>query len=178
MQPATCRPGDVLFYFDADGLTRLIEVGESLEEHSEGPWPYHVAIALGPEDKLEADFWDTVINPIQDGRPYVVCRPPYPNAVLLAQALHWGRGRVGRLYGWVGIVDQALRDISGGRLHLPRWLIKRVDRLMPYCSTLVQSVLARAGVDIIPDWPPPSPADVWIALRDYAVYDGRKVGGH
>jgi len=171
MSGVTCRPGDLLFYFDALGLERLIQLGEDLEKHSDGPWPYHCAIALNSTEKLEADFWDTAVNPITDGRPYVVCRPPYPDAVKLARALQWGRGRVGRLYGWVGITDQGLRDLSGGRLHMPRWFIEWVDKLWPYCSTLVESIVSRAGVHDIPEWPPPSPADCWLELRSYQLHE-------
>jgi len=165
----TCRPGDVLFYFDAAGLTRIIQLGEDWEEHSDGPWPYHVAVALNSTNKLEADFWDTAINPIHDGRTYVVCRPPYSDAGQLARALQWGRGRVGRLYGWVGIIDQGMRDLSRGRIHLPRWFVVWIDSLMPYCSTLTESIVSRAGVHDIPEWPPPSPADDWLALKKYRV---------
>lgn len=169
MSEFVCNPGDLLFYFRVDDVGEaLIIAGEDLEEHSAGPWPWHVAIALDAWSKIEADGRTTAIHPI-DYHNCVVCRPPYPNTQKLNKELGWARKQIGRLYGWIGVIDQGLRDISGGRLHLPRWFVTRVDKLMPFCSTLAQSVTWRSGWHAVVAYPPPSPADVWKAAKRYAV---------
>ncbi|WDL98117.1 hypothetical protein [Alicyclobacillus sp. ALC3] len=170
MNAFLCKPGDLLFYFQADNVGEaLIQTGEELEEHSDGPWPWHVAVALGPWTKVEADGKETAIHAI-DYHNCVICRPPYESQRALHYALGWARRQRGRLYGWIGTIDQALRDISGGRLHLPRWFVTWTDKLMPYCSTLAQSITWRAGWRAVKAYPPPSPADMWKAAKKYIVH--------
>jgi len=163
-----CQAGDLLFYGDAKTLeTRAIQFGEELEDGPEAFVPYHVAIALGSYDKLEADGKDTTINPIDYGR-FVVCRPPY-DPRKLPTALIWGRKQVGKLYGWIGIFDQVLRMLSGSRLHLPRRTVEWADRHWPYCSTLAAAVIIKAGYYGILPWPAPTPAEMYRAVKDYKV---------
>lgn len=164
-----CRPGDVLIYFKAPNLTtRIIEYGEERIDPGEDRYAYHVAVALDAFAKIEADGKETEINPIDYGR-FEVYRPPYPDPARMSSALLWGCAQRGRLYGWIGIIDQGIRDISGGRLHLPRWFVTWADKRWPYCSTLAQSIISKAGFDGIPRWPPPSPEDVYKTVKLYQV---------
>lgn len=168
MHESFCQAGDVLFYFDAPNVeTRLIQFGESIEEHAPGPWPYHVAIALNATQKIEADGKETAINPIDYGK-FVICRPPYDKRKL-PKALAWSRRQEGKLYGWFGILDQILRILFRKKGLVPRWLVEWADKRWPYCSYLYQEFAPRAGFTDIPVWPPATPADCWIPLRKYTV---------
>ncbi|WAH35060.1 hypothetical protein [Alicyclobacillus dauci] len=163
-----CEPGDVLVYFKPVNLTtRLIEYGEERIDPGEDRYAYHVAIALDRYNKVEANGQATEINPIDYDRCEVF-RPPYDPAKLPG-ALAWAHMQVGRLYGWIGIIDQGLRDISGGLLHLPRWFVTWANNRWPYCSTLAQSIMSQAGFDGVPNWPPPSPEDVYKTVKQWPV---------
>jgi len=162
-----CQPGDLLFYFHPTGLgPRLIEIGEHLED-GPGTDPYHVAIAVGRYDKIEAAGWRTVRASIDYGAG-VVCRPPYDTAKL-PLAIAWLQRQLGRFYGWLGVVDQGLRDLSRGYVHLPRWLIAWADTRWPFCSTLAADFANRARW-AVPQWPPPSPEDLWRLAKPYQVW--------
>lgn len=172
-----CQPGDILFYFKSPNLeTRLIQIGEDLEEGETAIWPYHVAVALTAYVKVEANGKKTDIVPIDYGK-FRLCRPPYDPAKI-NQALGWARTQAGRLYGWIGIADQALRDLSLGKLHLPRGLVQWSDSHWPYCSTLATDTAVRAGFNEqmkklgkqgLRRWPPNSPADMWKVMKQFEI---------
>ena len=60
-----CQPADILLYSKPPNLsTRLIEVGERLEDGKQPMEFYHVAIALDPYTKIEAQGKSVATAPI------------------------------------------------------------------------------------------------------------------
>jgi len=165
------HPGDIILYEKPrDVLEELIEDGERMEDGTHKRWFYHVAIALGPYDMLEA-ISRVSISPL-DYHNCVICRPPYDRTKIHA-ALRWGKKREGRLYGYIGVVDQALRDLTHDRLHMPKSFIEWMNSRWPYCSVLTSAIARKAGFKQIRQWPPPDPEAVWEAVKNYVVYDWR-----
>lgn len=162
-----CRPGDVLLYeHPPTRLTKLIEDGECREDPGEKRYFYHCAVALDAYSKIEADGRDTTINPIDYGN-FACFRPPY-DPVKLDGALSWARTQEGRLYGWIGVFDEGLRDISGGYLHFSKWFITWANNRWPFCSWLGGEIMNRAGF-MVPMWPPPCPEDIYEAVKKWPV---------
>jgi len=164
-----CKAGDVLLYDRSTSLTsRVIDAGEVIEDGVDDREFHHVAIALDPYYKIEADGNKTTIVPIDYGM-FATFRPPYDRKKL-HDALDWARTtQVGRLYGWVGILDQALRIVSRSRLHLPRWFVQWANARWPYCSPLGTAIMIRAGFNGVLPLPPPNPEVVYHGFKDYEV---------
>lgn len=162
-----CKPGDCLIYFKSKSVTaELIRFGERLQDPNEDMYAFHIAVALDKYRKIETNGAPTEIRTIDYGN-FLVFRPPYDSAKLPA-ALRWIQKLEGRWYGWIGVIDQGMRDLTGGYVHLPRWLITRIDNKWPYCSWEYGEFANRAGFSL-PMWPPPSPEDVYDAVRQWRV---------
>lgn len=170
MRDFKCRAGDILFYDKATSITeKAIEYGESRVDGYHKRYVYHVAVALNDSVKVEA-LNETVVDKI-DYSTCIVCRPPYHDEQQLRKALRWLRTLEGRPYGWIGVFDQALRDLTKNRLHLPKRFIEWIDSVTPFCSVESNAFLRRAGYREIPQYPPPDPQKVWLKLRRHKVYD-------
>ncbi|MCL6442088.1 MAG: hypothetical protein K6T83_01255 [Alicyclobacillus sp.] len=162
-----CKPGDILLYPHPPNLsTRLIELGERLEDGKQPIEFYHVALALGPYDKLEADGKRVEVNPIDYGK-FIAYRPPIPKD-RRDKALAEMRKYIGQPYDWWLILDDALRYLTRGVVHLPVRFISSQERRKKVCSSLVARYLAAA------EWGPKlgpnsSPEDLWLAVREYPV---------
>lgn len=169
MKQFYCQPGDVLLYDRSNSFTaRAIDAGEVLEDGPEDREFHHSAIALDPFYKIEADGKHTEIKPIDYGM-FATFRPPYDRKKLPV-ALDWARKtQVGRLYGWIGIVDQILRMLTRNRVHMPRWFIQWTNKLWPYCSPLSTNIMIRAGYNGVLPWPPPTPQDIYHGVKQYEV---------
>ncbi len=163
------QPGDILLYFRAPNLgTRLIQVGEELEDGVDKRMAYHVAVAMDQYTKIEANGHSVADAPI-DYANCRVFRPP-----ILSQNIHNGlhavRKLIGQRYDWVLILDDALRYLSHDRVHLPVGYVRSEERRGKVCSSLV-SVYLRAAA-----WEPAkaltrnaSPQDDYLLLRAYEV---------
>lgn len=160
--------GDILLYRHAPTITtRLIELGEVLEDGKQSHEYYHVAIALSSIRKIEANGNRVQIAPVNNGGIYDVYRPP-----LSSFQIHMGLAHVkameGQRYDWLLIVDDALRYLTHNLVHLPvRW-VKRNERYMKICSTLAAEYLKAAKfVSDVEFTDNTSPEDIWLAVKDY-----------
>lgn len=162
-----CKPGDLLFYSRTPNLsTRLIEYGERMEDPGQSVYVYHVAIALGAYDKLEADGHSVAINPIDYGK-FEACRPPMSPARInrgLAKVCTY----VGQRYDWPLIVDDGLRYATHNVIHLPVAYIRSQERHEKICSTLVAKYFAACpwGAALGRN---ASPQDIYEVVKDYPV---------
>lgn len=162
-----CKPGDCLVYFKSRTFTAdLIRFGEERMDPGEDAYAFHVAIAMGPYEKIEANGKETSKAPIDYGN-FLRFRPPY-DPVKLPNAIDWLKSQKGRLYGWIGVIDQGIRDLTYGRLHLPRWLITWINNRWPYCSWEGADFVNKAGFKISM-YPPPSPEDFYNAVKEWPV---------
>ncbi|MFX4302959.1 hypothetical protein ACOJUR_12005 [Alicyclobacillus tolerans] len=161
-------PGDILFYDrHPDWIDDLIITGERLEDGLHRIEAYHVAVALDSYQCVAALARGVSVTPIDYG-VITICRPLSQNAQT-HQALMWAESKVGTPYGWLGIVDQALRDVSHNLIHLPDALIEWSNQKWPYCSIFATDFLQRAGYEELRDFPPPSPEDLWLELKQFRV---------
>ncbi|QQE80942.1 hypothetical protein [Alicyclobacillus sp. SO9] len=178
MKEFHAQPGDILVYSDAkNDIDRLIQFGEECIRHNKErgqPIAFHVAVALGAFHKIEAIASGVTIDLI-DYRQCSVFRPPY-NRTKMERALIWAARQKGKLYGWVGDMDQALRDLTFNRVHLPRAFIQWADKKWPYCSYFDAGFMVRAGYNDmvskeyqIPKWPPPDPEAIFLLVRRWPV---------
>lgn len=160
--------GDILVYFrDPTTLQRLIITGEEMEDGKHKIEAFHVAVALDAFTQIAALGRGITILPMESG--IAICRPPY-DSTKVPSALAWARSRVHTPYGWIGILDQALRDLTHDRVHLPAKFMRWVNRKWPYCSVFDAQIVRRAGWNGIRRWPPPDPETVWEAVKQYRVH--------
>lgn len=163
-----CEPGDLLIYSkNPDFFDKLVDLGEELEDGVHKVEVYHIAVALDRYKKIEALTTDVAVDSIDYGN-FVICRPPY-DPDNLKEALRWALTQEGKPYGWLGVIDQGLRDISGGLLHFPKWIMIRTNNRWPYCSWLTNRITHRAGWTDVPKWPPPSPEDIWLRAKAFLL---------
>lgn len=162
------KRGDLLFFPASPNLvTRLIQFGERLEDGNHRIVPYHVAIAVSPFEQIAASTHGVAQSEI-DYDQVLITRPPY-DVDMLTDAIAWLTRQKGRLYGWIGVVDQGLRDATHDVIHLPDALVRWSDRRWPFCSSLAAEFMRRAGYEHVRRWPPPDPETLWLETRDYMV---------
>lgn len=153
-----------MYFQSPNPIGRGIDLFEWFEHHGEPTYFYHTAIALGPSQKIEADRRIS-IRPIVVDDTYLVYRPPIPKS-RVDKALEKIKEREGELYGFLLVIDDALRYPTRGRLHVPEWIMKRYHD--DDCSSLVALYFHYA------EWGPKlgrhaSPEDIWLAVKDYPV---------
>ncbi|SFU71405.1 hypothetical protein [Alicyclobacillus macrosporangiidus] len=164
------QPGDVLLFRDGTGLLeRGIDFFETLED---GPQPvmyHHAAIALGDHAKIEA-LLRVEITALADTGNFDVFRPPV-DIGRRREALRALRSLQGQRYDYLLILDDALRYATRGVIHLPRRWVESWERRRKICSSLVAYYLRKAGFRSkkLRRWPPPSPEDLYLALRHFQV---------
>jgi hypothetical protein len=157
------RLGDLIFFLNPSTLVdRLIVYGEDLHDGRHRVEPYHVAIAVSSTEQIAALGRGVAkVRTVLDDST-LVCRPSYPNmGINLETALVWLNRQVGKPYGWPGVVNQGLIDVTDGVLRLPDRCIRRANRARPYCSVLAARFCRLAGAPDVPHWPPPDPYDLY-----------------
>jgi hypothetical protein len=165
------RLGDLLFYINPSTFAeRLVVVGEDLHDGRHEVEPYHVAVAISPTEEIAALARGvSKVRTVLDSS-IVVCRPPYAeNGATLPDALKWLTSELGKLYGWLGVVDQGLIDLTDGVLRFPDATIRRMNREYPYCSVLAAQFCRIAGAPDVPHWPPPDPYDLYRWAENWKV---------
>jgi hypothetical protein len=169
MQIPDIREGDILLYYEGGRrFAPFIEIGEILEDGRQPREYYHAAIALDSRHKIETDGFPVMItNIIYDGS-FDVFRPPIPLPDI-RRGLYATRQLIGQRYDWLLIIDDALRFLTRGVIHLPRKWVESEERRRKVCSSLVAYYLRAAGWREIQRWPPPTPEDLFLALKDYQV---------
>lgn len=164
LRPIT-QEGDIILYFRAPNLIdRGIDLFEWFEHHGDPTYFYHVAIAVGMADQIEAAR-RIRISPITPEDMCLVFRPPI-RRTRVRIALGKLRKKLGQRYGYLLIIDDALRYISRGRLHLPEWLMDKYHH--DDCSALVADYFDDAM------WGPKlnhnvSPEDIYHLVKRFPV---------
>lgn len=164
-----CQPGDILVYYrNPSVIDRGIQLAEEIEDGPQPRFYYHVAIALDANRKLEA-YRRVGIHPIEYNDTFDVFRPPIAHR-RRDNALQFVRSFVGQRYDYILILDDALRYLTHGHVHLPVRYVKSLERHMKVCSSLLVRYLLKAM------WGPKlgrnaSPEDVYLAVKDYGVRD-------
>lgn len=162
------RPGDILLYRDPPNFsTRLIIDGERMEDPDEHPYYYHVAIVLNTQLKIEAQGKNVAVARIDNGGVFDCFRAPIPRSNI-DDGLDKIRKYVGQPYDWSAIVDDALRYLTCGIVHLPEKFVLSMERHRKICSTLVSDYFKAA------QWGPKfglgvSPQDIYDAVKDWPV---------
>lgn len=160
-----CEPGDILMYRHGNTLDkRLIDFGERLEDGAQSPMYYHVAIALGPNLKIEAQGKSVAIDTIDYGNfdPY---RPPL-SAAQIHDGLTAVKKCVGQPYDWWLIINDALSYLTHGIVHLPTKWIESEERKSKICSSLAALYFKAAGLGV--RWAlSVSPEDIFLAVKEW-----------
>jgi hypothetical protein len=165
------REGDILLYYKGGAWSApLIDLGEILEDGWQKREYYHCAVALDAQQKIETDGYPVKVDNIQYDGSFDLFRPPIP-AQDIRRGLDATRQLIGQKYDWLLIVDDALRFTSRGIIHLPRRWIESEERRRKICSSLVVYYLRAAGWHGVRRWPPATPEDLFLALKDYQVYE-------
>jgi hypothetical protein len=121
--------GDILLYFNDGSLpARLISY------FTRGPY-VHVAVDMGDGTQVSAETWGVVREPIPE-RGYFPVATDAESSETLEDGLRFIEGEVGNRYGWLDIVNQALK-ILGSPVYLGA-------RDQYDCSDLVARYLAIA----------------------------------
>lgn len=160
--------GDILLYRDPPTwATRLIIDGEHMEDPREKRYYYHVAVVKNPRLKIEAQGKNVAVAPIDNGGVFDVFRPPVPHENI-QEGLYAIEKYEGQAYDWAAIVDDGLRYLTHGIVHLPDKFIYSMERHRKICSTLVGDYLMATH------WGPyfgigTSPEDIYDAVKDYPV---------
>jgi len=164
MRPIT-REGDILMYFRSPNAIDLgIDLFEWFKRHGDPTYFYHTSVAVDCRDQIEAAR-RIRISPITTADTYLIFRPPVPQQDV-RNALGKLRKRIGQRYGYLLIIDDALKYLSRDRVHLPDWLMTHYH--LDDCSALVAEYFGYA------QWGPElgrsaSPQDVWRAVRRWPV---------
>ena len=163
-----CKPGDILLYGKPPTLsTKLIEVGEELEDGTQEKEYYHVAIALNQFDKIEAQGKNVGIASIDYGR-FDVYRPPIP-AYQIKQGLGETRKLVGEPYDWWLIIDEAPArpdaqlNSSTGIIHP----VERATREDMFDAS--RFLFCKGTVGAFEEVAEPDPEAIYLAVKDYRV---------
>lgn len=165
-----CKEGDILLYYgDPNIIDEGIQWFERLEDPGDDIYVYHCAIAVSAFEKIEADR-RVEERAITLERPFIVCSPPIPKGRVDVALGKLRAKMLGKVYGYVLILDDALRYLSGNRIHLPERLMKRFRE--PDCSWLV-ALFWRFAL-----WGPKlgrnvSPQDILRVARPWQVYPER-----
>jgi hypothetical protein len=164
------EPGDILLF---RGGTTFLERGiyffEQLEDGPQQALYHHAAVALNDREKIEALLRVEITSLVDTGH-FDVFRPPVDRA-RRREALRALRSLQGQRYDYLLILDDALRYATRGVLHLPRRWVQSWERRRKICSSLVAWYLRRAGFKSrrLKRWPPPSPEDLYLALKHFQV---------
>jgi hypothetical protein len=157
------RLGDLVFYVNPSTFPeRLVVLGEDMHDGKHRVEPYHVAVAISPTEEIAALGRGVSKVRTQLDASTIVCRPEYQKqGMYLETALLWLSRQVGKPYGWLGVVNQGLIDLTDGTLRMPDSCIRRANRTAPYCSVLAAKFCRLAGAPHVPRWPPPDPYDLF-----------------
>ena len=164
------QPGDILLFRRHDWLDEAILLGEELEDGSRKREYVHVGVAVDANRYLTA-LSHVGIYSIADSGACDVYRPPIPPR-RVAYALQRVEHYVGQPYGWWQIVDDGLRYLSHGRIHLPDHFMQSEARRAKVCSQVTAKYLRYTY------WEPPngvslrrwsSPEDCYLAVRGHYV---------
>jgi hypothetical protein len=154
------KTGDILLYYPSNLIWEAVVVGEILEDGIQDKEYCHVAIALNDREKIEADGHAVVINPIDYKERFDVYTVSEDRDAI-HKALTSVQKYLGQGYDWLEIIDQALRDLSHGLLHLPKHLIMQSEAHRKICSTLAAVYLKELGIEVKEL---PSPEDIYLAI--------------
>ena len=162
------QPGDILLFHRHDWLDEAILLGEDLEDGSHRHEYVHVGVAVDANRYITA-LSRVGIYSIADSGPCDVYRPPIsPRRV--AYALQRVERYVDQPYGWWQILDDGLRYLSHGRIHLPDAWMQSEARRAQVCSQVTAKYLRYTY------WKPPneaplrrwsSPEDCYLAVRGH-----------
>lgn len=167
-----CKEGDILLYYgDPNYIDRGIQWFEQIEDPGDDIYVYHVAIAVSAFEQIAADR-RVELRPITLERAFIVCRPDIPKGRVDVALGKLRAKMLGKVYGYMLIVDDALRDISRNRLHLPKWFMRLFRG--PDCSWLA-ALFWRFAL-----WGPKlgrnvSPQDILRIARPWQVYPERRM---
>jgi hypothetical protein len=165
------QAGDILLFRQHDWLDDAILLGEYLEDGRLPREYVHVGVAVDANRYLTALQKVGLFSIVASGSCDVY-RPP-----IAPRQIAYGLRRMetrydGKSYGWWQIVDDGLRYLTHGRLHLPdHWMQSEARRAL-VCSQVTAKYLHYVG------WKPPdgvklhrwsSPEDVYRAVRGYYV---------
>lgn len=165
------QAGDVLAYWRTSNFTEeLIDAGEVLEDGPQEREYFHVALALNSTQKIES-LTSTGVGLhkiIYDGS-FDVFKVPMTDTKK-NRALNAALSLVGERYNWWAVVDDGLRYLSGGKVHLPKKFIDWTERYTKECSGVLFFAFRKAlwkPALRINAYPPPSPQDVVDMLKPY-----------
>lgn len=165
----TILPGDILLYGKHSGpITHLIDWGEIIEDGKQSKEFYHVAIALNEYTKIEADGKNVAIKPIDYGN-FDIYRPPIKKDNI-NKGLNATRKLIGQPYDWPLIIDDALRYLTKGHVHLPTKWINSLERHMKICSSVAAFYFKYTGWYQSKNWHP-SPEDIYLMVKKWPVND-------
>jgi hypothetical protein len=160
LEKKVVKTGDILLYYPSNLIWEAVVVGEILEDGIQDKEYCHVAIALNDREKIEADGHAVVINPIDYKERFDVYTVSEDRDAI-HKALTSVQKYLGQGYDWLEIIDQALRDLSHGLLHLPKHLIMQSEAHRKICSTLAAIYLKELGIEVKEL---PSPEDIYLAI--------------
>lgn len=166
--PRNIEKGDLLFYYKKKNFLifgNLIKFGEFLEDGRQEKTYFHVAIALDDKTLLEADGKTVTKNPIDYEDGFDVYRVSLPK---LDDAIQYALSLEGEKYDWTLIIDDGLKYLTHGFIHLPEEMIDKLEKHMKICSTLAEVYLEQGGfTGKIRD--EASPEDVYLPIKQYIV---------
>jgi hypothetical protein len=148
--------GDILLYFTDGSLpARLISY------FTHGPY-VHVAVDMGDGSQIASETWGVVREPISQVKTLYIPVPVQAESPeTLADALDFVQGEVGNRYGWIDIVNQALK-VRAPRSSSERATSTIAPTSLPATSALPEARSTRrwARLPRSPTWSPPmtSPA--------------------
>lgn len=159
--------GDILMYYGKyTFIDDAIKFGELLEDGSQPKEYYHVAIALSPTEKIEANGIDVTRAPIET-TPNLFDYYRLPGSKeQIETSLSFIERFIGEKYDWTLIADDVLMYATDGLIHLPEALIEKRESSEKICSTLGELYMVHRG--FISSRRYDSPEDVYIDIRNFA----------
>lgn len=164
------QAGDILLYRRVMTLTEaLIDVGEVLEDGPQNKIYYHCAVALDEYHEISALASGVRVYSITYNDEFDIYRLPIPPDKL-KESLDRLKTLEGQPYDWVCIVDDSLRYLTRGLVHLPEWWVRSTERHCKICITFIRKDLKWANFNPpIPLTLHSSPEDLALALRKWRV---------
>lgn len=162
------QKGDILLYKNPKTFfEHAIIFGEDLHDGIHTSQYYHVAIAISPTEKVEANGRDVAVSEILlDPREFDVFRLPLSQGSIDA-SVSYILEFVGEHYDWTLIADDVLRYATFDVVHLPKSVIRHTESTEKICSTLAQLYLLKRGVYSNESYE--DPEEVYLSIKDVAV---------
>ncbi|WJJ55345.1 hypothetical protein QB910_000101 [Dabrowskivirus KKP3916] len=167
MPTKVVKTGDILLYthlFNSPDWG-AIKLGEELEDGKQRKEYIHVGVALNSRELITADGTVVAAHPINFNDEFDVYTLTDDRDKIHA-ALSATQKHLGEKYDWWEIIDQGIRDLTGGRVHLPRGFIMTQEHHKKICSTVAKVYIDALSLGIeIKEFP--SPEDIYIAIAKY-----------